>query len=87
MPPHLPDTALLGRAAKGILELVGGTPLLELTRFAAPGGARLYAKLEFLNPGGSVKDRAALGMIESAEAEGRLRPGATIVEPTAGNPA
>ena len=85
MPPHLPDTALLGRAAKGILELVGGTPLLELTRFAAPGGARLYAKLEFLNPGGSVKDRAALGMIESAEAEGRLRPGATIVEPTAGN--
>jgi cysteine synthase len=68
-----------------VLELVGATPLMRLNRYAAAGGAGIYAKLEFLNPGGSVKDRAALGMVDAAEAEGRLRPGATIVEPTAGN--
>jgi len=68
-----------------VLELVGATPLLRLNRYAPAGGAGIYAKLEFLNPGGSVKDRAALGMVDAAEAEGRLRPGATIVEPTAGN--
>jgi cysteine synthase len=71
--------------AQSILELVGATPMLRLNRYAAPGGAGIYAKLEFLNPGGSVKDRAALGMVDAAEAEGRLRPGATIIEPTAGN--
>jgi cysteine synthase A len=70
---------------ESVLELVGQTPLIHLNRFRAEGGAELYAKLEFLNPGGSVKDRAALGMIEAAEAAGRLKPGATIVEPTAGN--
>jgi cystathionine beta-synthase (O-acetyl-L-serine) len=59
--------------------------MLRLNRYAPAGGAGIYAKLEFLNPGGSVKDRAALGMIDAAEAEGRLRPGATIIEPTAGN--
>jgi cysteine synthase len=68
-----------------VLELIGATPLLRLNRYAPAGGAGIYAKLEFLNPGGSVKDRAALGMVDAAEAEGRLRPGATIVEPTAGN--
>jgi cysteine synthase len=72
-------------AAETVLDLVGGTPLLRLRRFSPEGGGSIYAKLEFLNPGGSVKDRAALGMIEAAEAEGRLRPGATIIEPTAGN--
>jgi len=71
--------------AQSILELVGATPMLRLNRYAPAGGAGIYAKLEFLNPGGSVKDRAALGMIDAAEAEGRLRPGATIIEPTAGN--
>ena len=73
------------RVADGVLELIGGTPLLRLHRYADPAGAALSAKLEFLNPGGSVKDRAALGMIDAAEAAGRLQPGATIIEPTAGN--
>ncbi len=68
-----------------MLELVGDTPLLELARFSPQGAATIYAKLEFLNPGGSVKDRAALGMIEAAEERGLLRPGSTIIEPTAGN--
>jgi cysteine synthase len=71
--------------AQTVLELIGHTPLLRLRRFHPGPGAEIYAKLEFLNPGGSVKDRAALGMIDAAEAEGRLKPGATIVEPTAGN--
>jgi cysteine synthase A len=70
---------------ENVLELVGQTPLLHLNRFRPEGVAEIYAKLEFLNPGGSVKDRAALGMIEVAEAAGRLQPGATIIEPTAGN--
>jgi cysteine synthase len=75
------------RVSESVLELIGDTPLLRLNRFGRGVEAALYAKLEFLNPGGSVKDRAALGMIEEAEAAGRLRPGATIVEPTAGNTA
>jgi cysteine synthase len=68
-----------------VLELIGHTPMLHLRRYARPGGPSIYAKLEFLNPGGSVKDRAALGMIDAAEESGRLRPGHTIIEPTAGN--
>ena len=72
------------RRADNVLELIGHTPLLRLARYA-PDGAEVHAKLEFLNPGGSVKDRAALGMIDAAEQSGRLRPGATIIEPTAGN--
>jgi cysteine synthase len=87
MKPERPGTTTStgARAVESLLELVGDTPLLHLTRFAAPTGAALFAKLEFLNPGGSVKDRAAVGMIEDAEAKGRLKPGGTIVEPTAGN--
>lgn len=73
------------RTAESVLELVGATPLLHLNRFPPQGAADVYAKLEFLNPGGSIKDRAALGMIDAAERAGRLKPGATIVEPTAGN--
>jgi cysteine synthase A len=73
------------RAVENILELVGGTPLLHLARFAPPPAAELFAKLEYMNPGGSVKDRAALGMILDAERRGILKPGSTIVEPTAGN--
>jgi cysteine synthase A len=67
------------------LDLIGHTPILHLRSFDRPDAARIYAKLEFLSPGGSVKDRAALGMILDAEERGLLRTGATIVEPTAGN--
>ena len=68
-----------------ILDLVGGTPIVRLDRMSPPGDARILAKLEFLNPGGSVKDRIGLAMIEAAEHDGRLKPGGTIVEPTSGN--
>ncbi len=71
--------------AESVLDLVGHTPLLHLNRFARPPLADIYAKLEYCNPGGSVKDRAALGMILEAERTGKLRPGSTIIEPTAGN--
>jgi cysteine synthase A len=76
--------ATRARRAENVLELIGHTPLLRLARYA-PAGAEIWAKLEFLNPGGSVKDRAALGMIDAAEESGALQPGATIIEPTAGN--
>lgn len=72
-------------AAESILDLVGGTPMLRLRPVEPSAGAAIYAKLEFFNPGGSVKDRAALGMIREAERSGRLRPGSTLIEPTAGN--
>jgi len=68
-----------------VLDLVGRTPLVRLRRVGEPGGAELLAKLEARNPGGSVKDRIALSMIEDAEKRGLLAPGATIVEPTSGN--
>jgi len=71
--------------AESITELVGGTPMLRLSRLEPLGGAEVWAKLEYMNPGGSVKDRAAIGMIARAEREGRLKPGDTIVEATAGN--
>jgi cysteine synthase A len=73
------------RVADDITELMGQTPMLRLGRIPRPEWAAVYAKLEFLNPGGSVKDRAALGMILDAERQGRLKPGSTIVEATAGN--
>lgn len=69
----------------GILKLIGNTPLVRLNRIPATEGAEIWAKLEGFNPGGSVKDRIALAMIESAEEEGVLQPGGTIVEPTSGN--
>ena len=78
-------SASLPRIAADITRLVGHTPILQLGRVVGSGSADIFAKLEFLNPGGSVKDRAALGMILDAEAKGLLRPGATIVEATAGN--
>ena len=70
------------------LELIGGTPLLQLNGYAKASGvkdAKILAKLEYLNPAGSVKDRVALAMIEDAEEKGILKPGATIIEPTSGN--
>jgi cysteine synthase A len=73
------------RIASDITQLVGKTPMLRLARLAPEPAAAVFAKLEFLNPGGSIKDRAALGMILDAEAKGLLRRGSTIIEATAGN--
>ena len=73
------------RIAKNILELIGRTPMVELSPRINPTKVRILAKLESFNPGGSVKDRIGLAMIERAEREGRLKPGMTIVEPTSGN--
>ncbi len=70
------------------LELIGNTPMLQLNRYSEKAGIKdvtLLAKLEYLNPAGSVKDRIALAMIEDAEKKGKLKPGATIIEPTSGN--
>jgi cystathionine beta-synthase len=75
----------MGRDYPTVLDLVGDTPLVKLQRLARADGPRLLAKLEYMNPGGSVKDRIALRMIERAEHEGKLEPGGTIVEPTSGN--
>ncbi|WP_047982534.1 PLP-dependent cysteine synthase family protein [Ornithinibacillus contaminans] len=66
-------------------ELIGQTPLLKLTNFAIPTGVSIYAKLEFFNPGGSVKDRLGVALIENALETGMITPGGTIIEPTAGN--
>ena len=68
-----------------VLELVGDTPLVRLQRLVPDGAATVVAKLEYMNPGGSVKDRIGITMIEAAEREGKLKPGGTIVEPTSGN--
>jgi cysteine synthase len=73
------------RIADDITKLVGETPMLQLKRLTPAGSAQIFAKLEYLNPGGSVKDRAAIGIIRRAEQEGKLRAGGTIVEATAGN--
>jgi len=68
-----------------ITEGIGHTPLVRLNRLSPPGGATIYGKAEFYNPGGSVKDRICLNMIDEAEKQGLLKPGSTIVEPTSGN--
>jgi cysteine synthase A len=73
------------RIAGSVLEMVGGTPMVRLVRLPEAGGAMVVAKVESLNPGGSVKDRIAVAMIEDAERRGGLQPGSTIVEPTSGN--
>lgn len=78
----------MGDIKNSALELIGKTPILKLNRYsekAGISGVTLLAKLEYLNPAGSVKDRIALAMIEDAEASGALKPGATIIEPTSGN--
>ena len=75
----------MARTYPTVLDLVGSTPLVRLVDFGRETGATLLAKLEFMNPGGSNKDRIGLAMIEAAERDGRLRPGGTIVEPTSGN--
>ncbi|AFQ42943.1 cysteine synthase A [Desulfosporosinus meridiei] len=73
------------RVVDNITELIGKTPLVRLQRIVKPGMANVYVKVEFFNPGGSVKDRIAWGMIKDAEERGILRPGGTIIEPTSGN--
>ena len=73
------------RIADSVLDLVGRTPLLRLHRVVDGAGAEVLAKLEAHNPGGSVKDRIAVAMVEDAESRGVLGPGATTVEPTGGN--
>jgi cysteine synthase A len=73
------------RIAANVLELIGNTPMVRLERVTPAGYAEVLGKLESLNPGGSVKDRIALSMIEDAEQKGLLKPGGTIVEPTSGN--
>lgn len=77
----------MARIYKNLVELVGNTPLVEIAKIAAARSAEaeVVAKVEYFNPGGSVKDRIALGMIEDAEKRGVLKPGATIIEPTSGN--
>ncbi len=73
------------KRATDILQLIGATPIVRLNRVVVPGGAEVWGKLEAANPGGSVKDRIALAMVEAAERSGELAPGDTIVEPTSGN--
>ena len=77
----------MAKVAKSLTELVGNTPLLEINNFIKKNDlkARILVKLEYFNPAGSVKDRVALAMIEDAEQQGRLKPGATLIEPTSGN--
>ncbi|HMY09785.1 MAG TPA: pyridoxal-phosphate dependent enzyme, partial [Marmoricola sp.] len=71
--------------ADSLLDLVGNTPLVKLNRVVGDAPGLVLAKVEYLNPGGSVKDRIAIKMIDAAEATGELKPGGTIVEPTSGN--
>ena len=73
------------RISDDISKLVGETPMLQMKKLTPTGSADIFAKLEYLNPGGSVKDRAAIGIIARAESEGKLRPGGTVIEATAGN--
>ena len=78
-------TRPLSKPVDNILDLVGNTPIVRLQHIPGPDDAAIFAKLEFLNPGGSVKDRIGVGMIARAERDGLLRKGGTIIEPTAGN--
>jgi cysteine synthase len=73
------------RVADSVLDLIGETPMVRLRNLVPQSAAEIFVKLEYLNPGGSIKDRAALGIVRRAEEEGKLKPGSTIVEATAGN--
>ena len=77
----------MAKIVKQLTDLIGNTPLVELNKFSQEKGidTPIIAKVEFFNPGGSVKDRIAFAMIEDAEQKGLLKPGATIIEPTSGN--
>ncbi|HBQ76368.1 MAG TPA: cysteine synthase, partial [Exiguobacterium sp.] len=71
--------------ANNVRDLVGNTPLYEITSFDLPAGTRILAKLEWMNPGGSVKDRLGIQLVDAAIENGHVTPGGTIIEPTAGN--
>lgn len=75
----------MAKVVNNVTELIGGTPLVRLNRLAQEGSADIYLKLEYQNPGSSVKDRIAISIVEEAEREGLLKPGGTIVEATSGN--
>ncbi|WP_314590703.1 cysteine synthase A [Paenibacillus terrigena] len=75
----------MARIVQNVTDLIGDTPLVRLNRIVPQGSAEIYVKLEYQNPGSSVKDRIAINMIEAAEKEGRIKPGDTIIEPTSGN--
>ncbi|MFD0621239.1 MULTISPECIES: cysteine synthase A [Paenibacillus] len=75
----------MARIVQNVTDLIGDTPLVRLNRIVPEGSAEIYVKLEYQNPGSSVKDRIAINMIEAAEKEGRIKPGDTIIEPTSGN--
>jgi cysteine synthase A len=75
----------MAKLVQSITDLIGGTPLVRLNRVVPEGSAEIYVKLEYQNPGASVKDRIAISMIEVAEQEGKIKPGDTIIEPTSGN--
>lgn len=75
----------MSKIVNSVVELIGNTPIVKLNHITGPNDGNVYAKLEYFNPGSSVKDRIAAAMIETAEKEGKLKPGSTIVEPTSGN--
>ena len=75
----------MAKIVQSVIDLIGDTPLVRLNRLVPEGSAEIYVKLEYQNPGASVKDRIAISMIEVAEQEGIIKPGDTIVEPTSGN--
>ncbi|MFW5660453.1 MAG: pyridoxal-phosphate dependent enzyme, partial [Oceanicaulis sp.] len=75
----------MSRTAASIVDLIGNTPLVRLNKVSEETGCEILGKAEWMNPGGSVKDRAALGIVRDAEKAGKLKPGGTIVEGTAGN--
>lgn len=75
----------MSRLANSVAELVGKTPIVKLNHATSENEGTVYVKLEYFNPGSSVKDRLALAMIEAAEKDGTLKPGGTIIEPTSGN--
>ena len=79
------ESDAMSNTARSILEKIGNSPLIEISDRLNKGAARVLAKVEYFNPGGSVKDRVAAAMIDAAEKSGRLKPGATIIEPTSGN--
>ena len=77
--------ALMKSAKANIVDAIGGTPIVKLNKVCAHVKANIYVKCEFMNPGGSVKDRIGVHMIDVAEREGKLKPGGTIIEATSGN--
>lgn len=83
--PKHPRPRKINKPSNSILNLIGNTPILKLTKLTTGLQCTVFAKLEFLNPGGSIKDRIGISMIEAAEAQGLIKPGYTIVEPTSGN--